>query len=173
MCYTFVFQNYKIKEENLNAAAMSYLKDLLQESIVFFEENLKYLDISEYKYDISEAVEELALDEETIFQLVEDYVIQILKSNVSFLKFIVDLKDSRSKAKFLDYTPIRNLAHKNLGVARNLRIKDAIKVLEIMMKEQDLESLELCVKALECCAIRLNPKVAHDTIKLIKVKNSL
>lgn len=163
----------KSKEENLNAVAMSYVKDLLQDGAVFFEENLKHFGISQYNYDVSEAVEELSLDKETILQLVEDYVIQILKSNVSFLKFIGDLKERRSKSNFLDYTHIRNLAHKNLGVARNLRIKDAIKILEIMMKDQDLESLELCVKALEVCAIRLNPKVAYDTLKLIKVKNNL
>ena len=94
------------------------------------------LDISHYHYDISDAVAELDLDEDIIRQLLEDYVIQILKSKITFYKYIQELKQAEFDDMDLDYTKIRELAHKNLGVARNLRIKDAKTLLEVLMKEE-------------------------------------
>lgn len=168
-----MINNYIEKRLQKDSHLRSSIDKMLAEGEAFFEHNLTSLNISGYRYDINEAVEELALEEEIIAQLVEDYIIQILKSNILFYKYIQKLKEDKSKGEFLDYTNIRNLAHKNLGVVRNLRIKDAIKILEEMMKERDLEHLELCVKALEISAVRLDPETAYETIKLIRVKNFL
>ena len=79
----------------------------------------------------------------------------------------------RSDIKTLDFENIRNLAHKNLGVARNLRIVDAQILLTILMKDDDLDYMRVCAKALEISAMKLNPLCAYETLNLIKVKNSL
>ncbi|SFV66982.1 hypothetical protein MNB_SM-6-445 [hydrothermal vent metagenome] len=134
---------------------------------------LAHLNIQNYNYDTKEAVAELGLDEEMIQQLVDDYVAQIIKAILQFDEYMQQLKDSQENERILDYTPFRELAHKNLGVARNLRIKDAEALLYELMKKDDLEYLLICLEALKVCAIKLRPKCAYDTIKLIKVKNSL
>jgi len=134
---------------------------------------LSHLDIKDYKYDSAQAVEELGLDNELVEHLVEDYVSQIIKAVVQFDLYLEQLQNHKDEKKELDYTPFRELAHKNLGVARNLRIKDAEKLLYELMKKDDLEYLLICLEALKVCAIKLKPKCAYDTIKLIKIKNSL
>jgi hypothetical protein len=164
---------YKNKRRPENAELRRKIDLLLCEGDFFIKQNLKELDISDYRYDISEAVSELSLDEEIVRQLIEDYVIQILKSKISFYKYIHELKKDELESKPLDYTNIKDLAHKNLGVVRNLRIKDAQKLLEVIMHDEDLDYLRLCVKALEICALKLHPLCAYETLKLIEVKNSL
>ena len=134
---------------------------------------LRDLDIHQYCYDPKEAVEELGLDEELVNQLVADYVAQVIRSVVQFEEYLKMLHNSQDNHTELDYTPFRELAHKNLGVARNLRIKDAEKLLYELMKKDDLEYLVICLEALKVCAIKLNPKCAYDTIRLIHIKNSL
>lgn len=156
-----------------NAELRRRIDRLLIEGSNFIEKNFSDLDIAEYRYEIGEAVEELSLDRETVFQLVEDYIIQILKAKVAFYEYIHKLKLDKLENRALDYTDIRNLAHKNLGVVRNLRIKDAEKLLKIIMNEDDLDYMRLCVKALEMSAVKLNPLCAYETLKLIQVKNSL
>jgi len=131
---------------------------------------LSHLNIFDYKYNTKEAIEELGLDDELINQLVEDYVIQIIKATLQFDKYIQELKASKSE---LDFTEFRDLAHKNLGVARNLRIKDAEVLLNEMMLKDDLEYLEDCLQALKACSVILKPECAHKTLKLIEVKSSL
>ena len=131
------------------------------------------LDICGYQYIVDEAVEELGLDEELIHKLLEDYVIQILNSMKQFREHLNGLINSASENKELDYSTLRELAHKNLGVARNLRIKDAEKLLYVLMKKDDLQYLQACLKALEACAIKLKPTCAYNAINLIKVKSSL
>jgi len=126
----------------------------------------------DYIYDSLEAIEELGLDEELIHQLVEDYVIQIIKSLNQFEELIFELQSLKDAKKDLDYTELRELAHKNLGVARNLRIKDAEILLNDLMKKDDLEHLFVCLEALQACTIRLRPACAFNTIKLIKVKSN-
>ena len=161
------------RRKNINRDIRSFIDRILNEGGEFLQNNFSYLHIDDYKYSTDEAVEELGLDVDLVNQLVEDYVIQILKSKAVFLGYIKGMRMAKEKSKELDYTPLRELAHKNLGVARNLRIKDAIKVLDELMRIDDLEQLTLCVKALESCAVRLNPKCAYDTLNLIKIKNSL
>jgi len=126
----------------------------------------------DYEYDVSEAIEELGLDEELIHQLVEDYVAQIIKSVLQFEELLYELQSKKDAREELDYTELRELAHKNLGVARNLRIKDAEILLADLMKKDDLEYLFHCIEGLRACAIVLNPEYAFNTIKLIEVKST-
>ncbi|WP_373001338.1 hypothetical protein [Sulfurimonas sp.] len=145
----------------------------LNKSTIFLQDNINNLQIQDYIYSPNEAIEELGLDAKLVDQLVEDYVSQILKSEALFLHHLEELQNTMKISRGLNYTPLRELAHKNLGVARNLRIKDGIKVLEELMKKNDLDYLALCVEALSACAVRLKPKCAHETITLINIKNSL
>ncbi len=161
------------RRKNINSEIRRSIDKTLKESSGFLQMNFTNLQIHNYKYIPEIAVEELGLEIDLVNQLVEDYVIQILKSKAIFLGYIQGMKMAKEKSKELDYTPLKNLAHKNLGVARNLRIKDAIKVLDEIMKKDDLEYLALCIEALEFCAIRLNPKCAYETLNLMKIKNSL
>jgi hypothetical protein len=134
---------------------------------------LEPLALDGYEYTTEDALDELGLDDELVHQLVEDYVIQILKSKFLFLDCIEELKKAQNSDKQPDYTPLRELAHKNLGVARNLRIKDAEKILAELMTKENLPYLEACVRALESCAIKLKPLCAYHTLKLIDIKNTL
>jgi len=68
---------------------------LLSDGNIFLEKNLADLDISSYCYQISEAVNELSLEEEIINELIEDYIIQILKSTIIFYKHIEELKKNK------------------------------------------------------------------------------
>lgn len=124
------------------------------------------------RYELAEAVDELGLDDELVNQLLEDYVIQVLTTKTTFLRHLNVLKQANSNDKELDYAPLRELAHKNLGVARNLRVKDGEKVLNELMKKDDLEYLETCVEVLIACTIRLKPSKAYDTIKLLNTKGT-
>jgi len=164
---------------------MSIYKSLEEErALAFLEENLnlcdelmgaefKFPDISDYKHNVDLAVEELGLDDELIDKLVEDYVIQIMRTEVVFFQHLNKLKDQKKHSEELDYTSFRELAHKNLGVARNLRIEDAKKLLKELMVEDDLEHLETCLRALIACAVKLKPKLAYNIFKLMKIKKSL
>jgi len=134
---------------------------------------LRDLEIDNYKYDIAIAVRELGLDKELVTQLVDDYVAQVIKAVVQFEDYLSVLQDSQDNHHELDYTAFRDLAHKNLGVARNLRIKDAEILLYELMHKDDLEYLLACLEALKVCAINLRPECAYNTLKLIKVKSSL
>jgi len=131
---------------------------------------LSHLNLSQEEYSSSEAVEELGLDEELISELVEDYVSQIIRSLVQFESKLKTLQESQIKSDSMDYTPFRELAHKNLGVARNLRIKDAEVLLYELMTKDDLEYLMSCLEALEVSTIKLNPQKAYNTFKLIEIK---
>jgi len=125
----------------------------------------------EYVYSEKEAVEELGLDDDLVHQLVEDYVSQIIKTLKQFETLLSDLQKNKDIKTETDYRELRDLAHKNLGVARNLRIKDSEKILHDMMTKDDVEHLFVCLKTLEACVICLKPTCAYDTMKLIEVKN--
>ncbi|MDK9694366.1 MAG: hypothetical protein OEL19_09010 [Sulfurimonas sp.] len=165
--------SYKEKRRPENVELRYKIDVLLQEGGVFVKQNLEHLSIYDYSYEIEEAIFELSLEKEIVIQLIEDYVIQILKSKIAFYGYIQELKKDALDGKPLDYTNIRNLAHKNLGVVRNLRIKDAQKLLEEIMVEDNLDYLRLYVKALEISATKLSPLCAYETLNLIAVKNSL
>jgi len=138
-----------------------------------YAKDLKYLNIQEYEYDYDIAVEELGLDSELIDQLLEDYVKQIINSKVIFIQHIERLKSDRVNRIKLNYTPLRDLAHKNLGVARNLRIGDAQKLLFGIMKDEDLNYISKYLDALIASAMILKPTCAYDTINLLNSENIL
>lgn len=129
---------------------------------------LKY----EYEYSPAEAIEELGVDIELVDHLVEDFVVQIIKSDSMYREHLEVLKASKANNQELDFRDFRNLVHKNLGVARNLRIKDSSKVLEDMFKNDDLVYLEHLLEVLKACAITLNPVSAYDALYLIQIKSS-
>lgn len=157
------------KEEQIEAFLLS--ANVLCDELLPIE--LSSLEISGYVYTSGEAVEELGLDDELIHHLVEDYVAQILKSVYIFADLLLALKIAKKDGNVLNYLPLRELAHKNLGVARNLRIKDAEKLLFELMKKDDLEYLEICIQALQACAIKLKPICAYNTVTTIKIKKKL
>lgn len=130
------------------------------------------IDLS-YQYSTKEAVEELGLDDELVHQLLEDYVSQIIKSTLQFEQYLEKLRQAQAEQKELYLTAFRDLAHKNLGVARNLRIKDAEILLYELMKKDDIEYLAICLEALKMSSVKLKPKCAYNTLKLIQVKSSL
>jgi hypothetical protein len=125
-----------------------------------------------YQYSSQEAMEELGIDDELIEELVEDYVAQIIKDIIQLEEMLYAFQAKVDAKEELDYVEFRELAHKNLGVARNLRIKDAVVLLGELMKKDDLEYLFGCLKTLRACAIRLKPVYAYKTIKIIEVKNT-
>lgn len=137
-----------------------------------FTNELVDLNILNYKYTPDDAIEELGLELDLVNHLIEDYVIQIVKSNMTFLAYIKGLRLDADSGKHMDYTPLRELAHKNLGVARNLRIYDAQRLLEKIMKEDDLDMIFLYLEGLFACVTILRPQHAFNTLRLIKVKNS-
>ena len=111
----------------------------------------KQLNIVDYRYSIDKAILELGLDNELILELVEEFVLQIISSKDIFLAYIDELEQKEKNSLNLDYTELRDLAHKNLGVARNLRIDDAQIVLNELMTKDDLEYLRTCVYVLQDC----------------------
>ena len=149
------------------------LIDAINMSDRLFNDELKNLDIYKYKYKSDVAVEELGLDAELVDQLVEDYVGQILKASTYFIKYINELQDDKSNNKELDYTDLRELAHKNLGVARNLRIENARKLLYRIMKEDDLDYILKCLDGLMVSTVMLKPQCSYDTLKLMRIKDSI
>jgi HPt (histidine-containing phosphotransfer) domain-containing protein len=134
---------------------------------------LQHLHIDKYRYSPKEAVEELGLDEELVSQLVNDFVVQVIHSIAQFEEYLKNLQNSYDKEEVLDYTPFRELAHKNLGVARNLRIKDAQVLLNELMKADNLSYLFICLEAVKLSVICLNAKCAYNTIKRINEKSKL
>jgi len=160
------------RRHHINRIVRDSIYRKLTECSEFLYKNFNTKEINNYKYSPDEAIEELGLERYLIEQLVEDYVIQIIKTKALFIEHLEVLKEDKENLKKLDYTPLRELAHKNLGVARNLRIEDGKKILTELMKVDDLDYLALCIEGLEFCAIRLKPKCAHETLELIDIKNS-
>ena len=159
-----------IKELSKEEELQEYLFNANKVSKKALERELKELDISGYEYSTEEAIEGLGLDDEMIQDLVEDFVTQIIKYKPLFLMYIDELRKREKNSQTLDYTNLRELAHKNLGVARNLRIEDAQKILHELMSKDDLNYLEVCANALEACLIQLKPEIAFKTSKLIEIK---
>lgn len=168
MLNNFELLNKSIQDEDFTA--MQKKADEIYKSLIATE--LSNLNLEEYVYDPAQAVDELGLDEGLVNELVEDYVAQMIKSLVQFEGYLQKLENSQSSSLKLDYTLFRELAHKNLGVARNLRIKNSEILLYELMKKDNLKYLMKCIEALKAAIIKLNPKCAYNTLKLIKVKQS-
>ena len=128
--------------------------------------------LKNYAYSPSLAASELGLDEELVAELVNDYISQILHTRYQFDNLINNIKELDSIDKEAKKIELKNLAHKNLGVAKNLRIEDAKIFLNDLMKEDNIEHLKECVDALEACAVKLNPKHAFNVLQVMELKNS-
>ena len=162
----FTFSNQLSKEQeikNVCAAITARCQSIEDERFVA-------LDICNYRYDMSEAIEELGLDEPTLWQLIDTYIAQVLKSIDQFYGYLNNIKKANGFSED-DFKSLRELAHKNLGVARNLHIKDAEKLLNVLMHEEDIEYLFLCVEMLEAVTIRLRPNTAYNVLNLLKIQN--
>jgi len=169
-----MFKKFNLfKNSSQDDQVSSTLKDadLLCQKIL--KEKLSHLNIPIDSYRSKEAVDELGLDDELVHQLLEDYVAQVIKASFLFENYLKSLKNKKEEIKEEDFMPFRDLAHKNLGVARNLRIKDAEILLNEMMTGDDLEYIEDCLRALKACSIKLKPECAYKTLKLIEVKSAL
>ena len=147
-----IFNRYESFEEYLKRA---------EEKCEELKHNASEFEAEDHLYSMETTKEELGLDDELIDSLLEDYVTQIINTLPQFRKIIKDIRNDIKKGKKADFTPLRDLAHKNLGVARNLRIKDAQKILYSIMKKDDLDGAERCLEYLEACAILLKPEVAY------------
>jgi hypothetical protein len=144
-----------IEEPSVDDAS-SLLKQAEKVSYDFFDVN--------YIYSPQEASQELDLESELVQQLVNEYVIQLLQANISFRAYLKELKQFKENNQVLNFTPFQNLAHKNLGVARNLRIKDCEDILYGMMGEDNLDYLSVLIDVLESCAIKLSPTTAFEAL---------
>ena len=131
--------------------------------------DLEKLNILEYRYTADAAVDELGLDPQLIHQLVEDYVVQILHAYPLFVQNIQKLQEAKAKSEALNFKSLRELAHKNLGVARNLRITDAEILLNELMRQEDPVYLSACLLALVACTVRLKPVCAFHTLKDLQI----
>ena len=120
---------------------------------------------ADHIYSALETAKELDLEEELIGQLVKEYVTQLIEANITFKEELLTLKNSQENSAKLDFTAFHNLAHKNLGVARNLRIKDCEELLDGMMKEKNLDYLSILIEVLQSCAIKLEPTTAFNVLK--------
>lgn len=157
------------KDENIS----SILK--LAQSVCDEVANHKQVEFSpKYEFDYSKPAHELGLDEELISQLIEDYIHQIFNSYDHFREVLDNILDSQEEELAEHLIELKNLAHKNLGVARNLRIEDAqILLTNLMNNHTDFVYLKKCIEALIACAFKLNPKYAYDVLKLKKIKENL
>ncbi len=115
-----------------------------------------------YKYNVHEAMSELGLDEDTVYELLDDYVKQILVTNKEFIDIISYMWEKQFLGEEFSFQPCLNMVHKNLGVAKNLRIADAVLILSEIKKQKDVESISLYLDALVSCAIKLRPKQAVE-----------
>ena len=165
-------KNKKLDIDLMNISTLNSLENLefnyLDFSQTLFDnidnEQIKSLYDTSYIYEPQEAIDELGLPEELVDELIEDYVEQILRTYGEFMLQISSLWEKDFLGEKLDYTPIRDLAHKNLGVAKNLRIEDAIVLLGVIKEEEDLEKLSECLELLISCTIRLKPTKACETM---------
>ena len=151
-----IFNRYESFEEYLKRAEKK-CEELNKNTSEFVAED--------HLYSMEITREELGLDDDLIDSLLEDYVTQIINTLPQFRKIIKNIRNDIKKGKNADFTPLRDLAHKNLGVARNLRIKDAQKILYSIMKNDDLDGVERCLEYLEACAVLLKPKAAYKAYR--------
>ena len=128
--------------------------------------------LKNYEYNPSIASEELGLDSELVGELINDYISQISNTKYQFMNILSNMRELKDIDREMKKIELKNLAHKNLGVAKNLRIEDAILFLDDLMKKDDIDHLEDCVNALEACAFKLNPEHAFHVLQVMKLKSS-
>jgi len=153
-----IFNNLSQKLSKKSLSFEDYLQKAQERCV---ELNLESITISDcdHNYSMKDAQEELGLDDDLIDSLIEDFVVQIISNISLFKKYLNQSKETQ------DLTIFRELAHKNLGVARNLRIKDMQKILKEMMGKDDPEEILKYIDYLEACAIILKPETAYEAYK--------
>lgn len=149
-----IFVNNKLSQDEIEKS-LEYVNDLC---LKLAKKEFEYLDICDYTYTVDKAVDELGLDSELIHQLVKDYANQIFDHKAQFIEYLEELKQLKLLDEELNYKPFRELVHKNLGVAKNLRIFDAQILLTELMNSDDLDYLSLCLEVLEVCTSKLIPE---------------
>ena len=128
--------------------------------------------LKNYIYNPAIAAEELGLDEDLVAELVNDYISQILNNIHYFDNMLSNMREFKDIDTEMEKINLKNLAHKNLGVAKNLRIEDAKIFLNDLVSKDDINHLQDCVNALEACAFKLNPQHAFNVLQVIKLKSS-
>jgi len=149
------------KRKLKNAQIRFYVEEAKKSCQLFFN--------NEYIYSKSEALEELGVESELLDQLLEDFVVQIIHSNKTFRKYLDALKNAQYHNIGHDFTPFRELVHKNLGVARNLRIKDSEKILKRLIESEDTQEIDILLDILEACVVILHPVKSYDTLQIISM----
>ena len=128
--------------------------------------------LKNYNYNPKVAADELGLEEELVGELINDYISQIFNTKYQFDNLLSNIRELHNIDKEVKMIELKNLAHKNLGVAKNLRIEDAIIFLNDSMIKDDVDHLEDCINALEACAFKLNPKHAFSVLQVMELKSS-
>lgn len=123
-----------------------------------------------YQYVGSIAMEALGIEEELLNELLDDYVVQIIRAIIILTQQLHRLNNQRKLNQTLDFTELRELIHKNLGVARNLRIEDAEILLKIMIEEDNLELIMTYIIRLLTTVILLDAKTSYEVLALINIK---
>ncbi len=162
--FKFTFSEELTKEQEIQKV-LQELEELCQEDDV-----LQSLEICDYRYTLDEAVEELCIDEEMIDIMLHEYIKQIFEALFVFDIMVRRLELDASLGKELDFSMLSDLAHKNLGVARNLRVKDGQKLLYEIMHTEDIEYIEHCLELLEYVTIKLDPDKAYDFVQEVVEK---
>lgn len=165
-------KNKNLQIDIMNVSKLNSLEDLEFHYLNFADtiyanvdnDYIKSIYDTAYVYDPKEAIDELGITKELVDELLEDYVEQILRTLGEFNLFISSLWEKKFFDETLDYGPLRDLAHKNLGVAKNLRIEDAISLLSEIKKQNDLYAISQCLDLLISCAIKLKPKKACEAM---------
>jgi hypothetical protein len=150
--------------ENRDVASLSFDEYVqnAKENCTELQKNVAFSHLSlDYSMEITK--EELGLDDELINSLLEDFVAQIIRNLSTFRTLAQELLQQKSQGKATDPQPFYDLTHKNLGVARNLRIENARMILEKMMKETDFKKTLAYIDYLESCVILLKPEIAYKT----------
>lgn len=163
---------YIISELSLEQSFEAFLDEVADLCKKVYENSFQYLELKEYNYDIEKVVHELELDIELIKGFVDEFMVEIFKSKNLFLKHINKVQEDKENEREPDFKPLRDLAHKNLGVAKNLRIKSVEKLLAELMNSDDIEYMKKCLEALNACAVNLNPQHAYKTLKLLKIQQN-
>lgn len=164
---------YSISELSLEQSFETFLDDVADLCKKVFENSFEYLELKEYNYDIENAVKELELDIELIKGFVDEFMVEIFKSKNLFLEHINKLEEDKKNKITPDFSALRDLAHKNLGVAKNLRIKSAEKLLAELTNSDDIEYIKNCLEALNACAVNLNPQHAYKTLRLLRIQQRI
>lgn len=167
----------QLKEKNLqldfmNIAQLNTIDELETRYKEFCNSLYKTLDHEfaaplydpQLKHTPDEASQQLGLSHELIEELVEDYVAQILHTNNEFHLLLSKMWEDSFFDKPIDYEPLRDLAHKNLGVAKNLHIQNGVSILKTLQEEEDLHKIAQCLDLLIISAIRLKPKKACESM---------